>query len=109
MKYGYARVSSNGQDYDGQVEVLKATGCERVYCDKASGKSIDGRREFDKLRWLPPGYVVAGGSRVHYAVMSSVLNLEDWMIPANWRLVREIANPLTEYRLQPLRIWEIGR
>ena len=67
------------------------------------------RGDFDKLRWLPPGYVVAGGSRVHYAVMSSVLNLQDEMIPANWRLVREIPNPPMPYRLQPLRIWEIGR
>jgi len=59
MKYGYARVSSNGQDYDGQVEALKAAGCERVHCDKASGKSIDGRREFDKLmKALVPGDAV---------------------------------------------------
>jgi len=59
MKYGYARVSSNGQDYDGQVEALKAAGCERVYCDKASGKSIDGRREFERLmKALVPGDAV---------------------------------------------------
>ena len=59
MKYGYARVSSSGQDYGGQVEALKAAGCERVHCDKASGKSIDGRREFDKLmKALVPGDAV---------------------------------------------------
>ncbi len=63
--------------------------------------------EFDKLRTLPPGYVVAGGSRVHYAMMSSVLHLEDQMIPPGWRLVRELPNTPTAYRLQPLRIWEI--
>ena len=56
MKYGYARVSSGTQDYDGQVEALKAAGCEKIYSEKASGKSTDGRREFDKLmKVLVPG------------------------------------------------------
>jgi DNA invertase Pin-like site-specific DNA recombinase len=49
MKYGYARVSSNTQDYQAQVEALKAAGCERIYSEKVSGKSTNGRREFDKL------------------------------------------------------------
>ena len=53
MKYGYARVSSKSQDYAGQVAALEAAGCER---EKASGKSTDGRREFEKLkRVLLPG------------------------------------------------------
>ena len=30
MKYGYARVSSDSQDYSAQVEALKAAGCERI-------------------------------------------------------------------------------
>ena len=56
MKYGYARVSSKGQDYAGQVAVLEAAGCERIFGEKASGKSTDGRREFEKLkRGLLPG------------------------------------------------------
>ena len=42
MKYGYARVSSGTQDYDGQVEALKAAGCDKIYSEKASGKSTDG-------------------------------------------------------------------
>jgi DNA invertase Pin-like site-specific DNA recombinase len=29
-----------------QIEALKAAGCERIYSEKASGKSIDGRPEF---------------------------------------------------------------
>jgi DNA invertase Pin-like site-specific DNA recombinase len=59
MRYGYARVSSNTQDYNGQVEALKAAGCERVYTEKASGKSTNGRKEFEKLmRALAPGDAV---------------------------------------------------
>jgi DNA invertase Pin-like site-specific DNA recombinase len=56
MKYGYARVSSNAQDYQAQVEALRAAGCERIYSEKVSGKSTNGRREFDKLmKALVPG------------------------------------------------------
>src|SRR6516162_1328706 len=58
-KIGYARVSSNTQDYQGQVEALKAAGCERIYSEKQSGKSTDGRRQFEKLmRELLPGDIV---------------------------------------------------
>jgi DNA invertase Pin-like site-specific DNA recombinase len=58
-KVGYARVSSNTQDYQGQVDALKAAGCERIFSEKASGKSTNGRREFDKLmKALLPGDVV---------------------------------------------------
>src|SRR5262245_19640702 len=49
MKYGYARVSSDTQDYAAQIDALKAAGCERVYSEKASGKSTNGRPELGKL------------------------------------------------------------
>src|SRR5260370_34337059 len=59
MRYGYARVSSNTQDYQAQVDGLKAAGCERIYSEKASGKSTNGRPELVKLmRALAPGDVV---------------------------------------------------
>ena len=58
-KVGYARVSSNTQDYQGQVDALKAFGCERIYSEKQSGKSTDGRRQFEKLmKELLPGDTV---------------------------------------------------
>jgi DNA invertase Pin-like site-specific DNA recombinase len=56
MRYGYARVSSNTQDHAAQVETLKAAGCERIFSEKVSGKSTNGRREFDRLmKALLPG------------------------------------------------------
>ena len=59
MKYGYARVSSDTQDYAAQVEALKAAGCERIYNEKASGKSTNGRPELAKLmKALLPGDIV---------------------------------------------------
>jgi DNA invertase Pin-like site-specific DNA recombinase len=58
MRYGYARVSSKTQDHSGQVETLKASGCARIYSEKASGKNRH-RPEFEKLmRALAPGDVV---------------------------------------------------
>jgi DNA invertase Pin-like site-specific DNA recombinase len=58
-KIGYARVSSNTQDYQGQVEALKAAGCERIYSEKMSGKPTNGRRQFEKLmKDLLPGDTV---------------------------------------------------
>jgi DNA invertase Pin-like site-specific DNA recombinase len=59
MRYGYARVSSGTQDYAAQVDALKAAGCERIFSEKASGKSTNGRPEFAKLmRALVPGDTV---------------------------------------------------
>jgi DNA invertase Pin-like site-specific DNA recombinase len=59
MRYGYARVSTAKQDHAIQVDALKAAGCERIFTEKASGKSTDGRPEFKRLmKALNPGDVV---------------------------------------------------
>jgi DNA invertase Pin-like site-specific DNA recombinase len=53
---GYARVSSTDQDYNGQIERLKAAGCAQVFSEKASGKSTNGRYALDKaIKALRPG------------------------------------------------------
>ena len=48
FKIGYARVSSTGQDYQTQYDKLIAAGCDRVLCEKQSGKSADDRAELQK-------------------------------------------------------------
>ena len=49
MKYGYARVSSSGQDLTIQVEALTAAGCETIGQEKVSGTSVQGRDELKTL------------------------------------------------------------
>ena len=48
MLIGYARVSTVHQNLDRQLGALRAAGCETVFAEKASGKSIKGRPELDK-------------------------------------------------------------
>jgi hypothetical protein len=53
--YGYARVSTNGQDLSSQEAELLAAGCAKVFKEKVSGAKTD-RAELAKvIRWLEPG------------------------------------------------------
>lgn len=45
MKVGYARVSTVGQSLENQLESLTKEGCEKIFEEKASGKSSDGREQ----------------------------------------------------------------
>jgi DNA invertase Pin-like site-specific DNA recombinase len=52
MKYGYARVSTDGQSVDAQVRQLTKTGCKKVFREVASGAKTDRtqlRRLLDQL------------------------------------------------------------
>ena len=48
MRFGYARVSTEEQRLDRQVDALEKVGCERIYLEKASGAKT-GRPELEKL------------------------------------------------------------
>lgn len=43
MLCGYARVSSSGQSLDVQLDALKEAGCEKVFAEKRTGTTTDGR------------------------------------------------------------------
>ena len=49
MIIGYARVSTTDQNLDRQIDSLKEYGCEKIYCDKATGKNFN-RPEYNKLK-----------------------------------------------------------
>lgn len=56
---GYARVSSAGQSLEVQEELLRAAGCEKVFSEKRSGRTTDGRDALaDALEWVRDGDVL---------------------------------------------------
>jgi DNA invertase Pin-like site-specific DNA recombinase len=48
MKYGYARVSTVGQDLQAQLETLEQEGCDKIFSEKFTGTKAD-RPQFQAL------------------------------------------------------------
>lgn len=48
MIFGYARVSTWGQDLETQIISLKKAGCHKIYTEKITGTKLE-RKEFQKL------------------------------------------------------------
>ncbi|MGG1365772.1 recombinase family protein [Priestia megaterium] len=49
MKYGYARVSSVGQNLTAQIRQLEEVGCDIVFEEKVSGRKKEDREQFNIL------------------------------------------------------------
>src|SRR5467141_2365330 len=58
MKYGYARVSTDGQSVDAQVRQLTNAGCKKVFREVASGAKTDRAQLRRLLDQLDPGDVL---------------------------------------------------
>ncbi len=48
MKIGYARVSTIDQDLDVQITQLNQIGVDKIFSEKKSGKTLEGRLELDR-------------------------------------------------------------
>lgn len=55
MIYGYARVSTAGQDHASQVAALRAAGCDRVFAETSSGANTQRRQLARVLATLAAG------------------------------------------------------
>ena len=49
MKIGYARVSSDQQSLESQIEFLNKVGCEKIYMDQVSGKFSSNRIQLNEM------------------------------------------------------------
>src|SRR5476651_1591181 len=58
MKYGYARVSTDGQSVDAQVRQLTKAGCKKVFRETASGAKSDRAQLRKALATLDAGDVL---------------------------------------------------
>jgi DNA invertase Pin-like site-specific DNA recombinase len=58
MKYGYARVSTDGQSVEAQVRQLTKVGCRKVFRETASGAKTDRRQLWKALDQLDAGDVL---------------------------------------------------
>src|SRR5699024_3769099 len=48
LKYGYARISTLGQDLRAQMATLKKEGCDKIFTEKFTGTKME-RKEFNQL------------------------------------------------------------
>jgi DNA invertase Pin-like site-specific DNA recombinase len=58
MKYGYARVSTDGQSVDAQVHQLTKAGCSKVFREVASGSKTDRTQLRRAMATIGPGDVL---------------------------------------------------
>jgi DNA invertase Pin-like site-specific DNA recombinase len=103
MRIGYARVSTDDQSLDLQLDALERAGCKRVFTDKASAAKEDRLGLADALSHLRSGdvLVIAGGrGRGAGAAELSHLRSGDvlviWKLDRLGRTVKGLVNFVTE-------------
>lgn len=58
MKYGYARVSTSGQELNLQIDALKNAGCEKIFKEIAKGTKTDRCKLNELLAIVKPGDII---------------------------------------------------
>ena len=79
MLIGYARVSTGGQNLDGQIDRLREAGCERIFEEVASGVKSNRPVLADALDYCRPGdtIVCLSLSRIARSVRDLLSIVED--------------------------------
>lgn len=80
MLIGYARVSTIQQNLERQLDALKIAGCEKIYSEKVSGKSMKDRPELDKaINAMQPEdvLVVAEWDRATRSMMDGIAIMQN--------------------------------
>jgi DNA invertase Pin-like site-specific DNA recombinase len=119
VKVGYARVSTDEQNLDLQVDALRAAGCERVFTETASGGGMDRAQLRDALGTLQRGdvFIVWSLDRLGRSLSGVVLLLDDLLLRqgVEFRSVKEAidtstaAGRLQIHMLAALAEFERGR
>ena len=55
MKIGYARVSTDDQNFDLQIDALKKSGCKKIFKDKVSGSKSNRKGLENALKYIRSG------------------------------------------------------
>lgn len=78
MKVGYARVSTQEQNLETQIELLKNEGCEKIYTDIASGVKDDRRGLSEMIQYLRKGdsVIVYKNDRIFRSLKNMVTLIE---------------------------------
>jgi DNA invertase Pin-like site-specific DNA recombinase len=94
MRIGYARVSSQHQNLDRQVGALRAERVDRLFTEKASGKSTKDRPQLEKaidLLGIGDTLVVAEWDRATRSMMDGIKRIE--RINARGALLKVLDKP----------------
>lgn len=97
MLIGYARVSTTTQNLDRQLGALRAAGCERIFAEKASGKSAVNRPELEKaIDALGTGWtlVVAEWDRATRSMLDGIQIIE--RVAARGAMIRVLDKPFLD-------------